>query len=103
MSAPGIAARESAAPAAPVVVQARHPLDRVVAGPVLGTELVDPCERRLRRHEPRPQLLALFGVVALDVQRADELRQGQPLEHQGREHHSEGGEDDEATFWEGRT
>src|SRR5262249_2469349 len=85
-------------PAAAVVVEAGHPLDRVVAGPVLRAELLDPRERRLRRDQPRAQLLALLAVVGLDVEDLDELGQGEPLAHERREDHGEREEHDEVAL-----
>jgi hypothetical protein len=41
--------------------------------------------------------------VTVQGEQADQGLESEPLEHQGREHDPEGGEDDEATPWEGCT
>jgi hypothetical protein len=54
-----------------------HPLDGVVAGPVLGGELLQSGQGRVGG----PQL-SLLAIVALQPQPADQPGQGQPLADQ---------------------
>ena len=72
-------ARARREPAAAVVVEPAHPLDRVVARPLLLAELVEPRQRRVGRGAAPEQLLALLGAVVVDVEPADQQRQREPL------------------------
>src|SRR3954453_5025980 len=62
-------------PALAVAVHAAHPLDRFVARPLLALELLDPGERRLGRHQPPRELLALLAAVVVHAQDGDHPRQ----------------------------
>src|ERR687886_968441 len=85
-------------PPAAVVVGPRHAVDRVLARPLLGAELLDPRERRLRRDEPRAELLVRLGAVVVDPERADERRQREALDDERHEDHREREEDDEVAL-----
>src|SRR5215218_1817633 len=47
------------------VVGAPEPLHGIVAGPVLGGQLLQPRQRRIRRDQTPPQLLPLLAAVTV--------------------------------------
>src|SRR5207248_2453931 len=86
------------------LVQPADALDRRLAGPALGLQLVDAVERRMRDHQPGAELLVLLLGAALDdAEVADQPRQRQPLPHHRDEDQGERDELDQLAAGQRRT
>jgi len=90
-------------PSGSVAVTSPEVVHRFRRAAVHALQLLQPTEARQGQDLAGVRFLPGALRVTVQAEQADQGLENEPLEHQGREHDSEGGEDDEATFWEGRT
>src|SRR5215210_9352050 len=83
-----------------ILVEGAHPLDRLVASPLLARQGVELLDRGLGRYQPRADLLVRVGAAVAHPEVADQGWQGEPLHDEGEEDDREGEEDDEVALGE---
>jgi hypothetical protein len=76
-----------------------HPLDGVVASPLLARQRIDLLDRGLGHYVSRATLLVRIGADVAHPEAADQGRQREPLHDEREEDHGEGEEDDEVAVW----